>query len=108
MRAGLLSETIAIYAPYTGDTKFGKNNDTRYVPYIPSTRARVTNNKGTRTDENNEIFYSYNVTFTIRGYHKIDEYMRIRWKDKYYRILNIIPATSEINEIQIDTELVNE
>ena len=51
--------------------------------------------------------YSYNITFAIRGYHVIDEYMRIKWNGKYYRILNIIPD-KHLNEIKIDAELINE
>lgn len=108
MRAGLLSEVISIYQPYNRDTKYGKSTKTDYVPYISVTKARVLNQRGTRTNENNEILCSYTVTFIIRGYHKIDDYMRIKWKGKFYRILNIIPATTNYNEIQIDTELVNE
>lgn len=108
MRAGLLRETIAIYQPYNRDTKYGKSTKTDYVPYIASTRARVINNNGTRTNETNEIMLSYTVTFVIRGYHKIDDYMRILWKGRYYRILNIVPSTPEVNEIKIDTELVRE
>lgn len=108
MRAGLLTESISIYQPYNRDTKYGVSTKTDYVPYIDSTRARVLNERGTRTNENNEIIYAYTVTFIIRGYHKIDDYMRIKWKDKFYRILNIVPATAHYNEIQIETELVHD
>ena len=108
MRAGLLTETISIYKPYNRDSKFGASSKTDYVPYLNSTKARVTNQQGTRTNENGDIYYAYTVTFTIRGYHKIDEYMRIKWKDKFYRILNIIPSTASYNEIKIDAEIINE
>lgn len=108
MRAGLLSENISIWQPYTGDTSFGKSSKTDYIAYIPKTKARVTNQRGSRANQNDEIVYAYTVTFTIRGYHKIDERMRIKWQGRFYRILNIVPPTREINEYQIDTELVNE
>lgn len=108
MRAGLLSETISIYQPYNRDSKYGVSTKTAFVPFINSTRARIVNQKGTRTTENNEIIYAYTVTFSIRGYHKVEDYMRIKWKDKFYKILNIVPATSNYNEIQIETELVHE
>ena len=108
MVAGLLNEEIAILKPYTRDGKYGKSSKTDYIPYINTTRARVINQKGTRSNENNEIVYIYTVTFIIRGYHQVDDYMRIKWKNNYYRILNIVPATSSNNEIQIDTELVHE
>lgn len=108
MRAGLLTEVISIYQPYNRDTVYGSSTRTDYVPFINETRARVINNKGTRTEETGEIVYSYTVTFVIRGYHKVEDYMRIKWKGKFYRILNIIPTTQNYNEIQIDTELVHE
>lgn len=108
MRAGLFSEVISVYKPYVGNTAYGVSTKTDYIPCIAQTKARVINNKGSRTNENQEITYAYTVTFIIRGYHKIDDYMRIKWKGKFYRILNIIPPTREKNEYQIDTEIVNE
>lgn len=108
MRAGLLTETISIYQPYNRDTKYGKSTKTDYVPYIKETRARVINQRGSRTNENNEVLLAYTVTFIIRGYHKIDDYMRIKWKGNFYRILNIMLPTFNYNEIQIDAELVKE
>ena len=50
MRAGLLTESISIYQPYNRDTKYGVSTKTDYVPYIDSTRARVLNERGTRTN----------------------------------------------------------
>lgn len=108
MRAGLLTEIISFYSPYTGETKYGRASKQDYIPTIKETRARVLNQRGTRQNENNEMVYSYTVTFIVRGYHKIDEYMRIFWRGKFYRILNIMPPERDRNEYQIDTELVNE
>lgn len=108
MLAGLLTETISLYRPVKREDKFGKSTKIDYIPYIEKTRARVIDNKGTRTNENNEIIYVFNVTFVIRGYHKIDNYMRIKWKNNFYKIINISPATSHINEIQIEAQIINE
>ena len=108
MRAGLLSEKISIWQPHIDDTAFGTSSKTSYAVFIPETKARVTNQRGSRANQNDEIVYGYTVTFTIRGYHKIDERMRLKWQGRFYRILNIVPPTREINEYQIDTELVNE
>ena len=106
MIAGTLNENISIFRPSVGEGKYGPKK-TVYVPYIRKTRARVNWNSGARTNENNEIFYGYNVTFSIRSYHKVDDYMRIKWNGKFYRILNIIPD-KRLNELKIDTEVVNE
>jgi len=38
---------------------------------------------------NNEVIWSYQVNFTIRVYHQVNEKMRIIWKGKKYRILSI-------------------
>lgn len=108
MIAGTLTETISIWQPINRDTKYGASTKTDYAPYISSTRAKVTNNRGTRSNENGEIVYGYTLTFTIRGYHVIDDFMRIKWKGEFYRIINIFPATQSNNEIQIDAELVHE
>ena len=108
MRAGLLTEHISIYKPYNRDTQYGKSTKTDYIPYISDTKANVMNKRKTRTYENDEIDYPYTVTFKIRGYHKIDDYMRIKWKDNFYRIVNIFPPTFNYNEIQIDAEIVHE
>lgn len=107
MQAGLLSEHISILKPYTGDGVYGKSTKTEYVPYI-STRARVKSHSGSVVTQNNEVVTSFSVTFTIRSYHKVDGYMRIKWRGNDYRILNINPATRERNEIEITAEIVNE
>ena len=106
MIAGTLNEIISIYRPHVNEGKYGPKK-TVYVPYIKNTRARVDWNNGNRTDVNNEIFYAYVVQFTVRAYHVIDDYMRIKWNGKYYRILNIIPDNHG-QEIKIEAELVNE
>lgn len=106
MIAGTLNEIISVYRPSVVEGKYGPKK-TVYVPYIRKTKARVNWNNGARTNENNEIVYGYNIAFAIRGYHVIDEYMRIKWNCKYYRIINIIPD-KHLNEIKIDAELINE
>lgn len=107
MIAGTLEYNISIYKPVVEEGKYGPGK-TVYVPYIRKTRARVINNKGARQQENNEVIYDYTITFCIRSYHKIDEYMRIKYNGRFYRILNIIPPERRINQIQIDAQLINE
>lgn len=106
MNAGTLTEIISVFRPVVEEGKYGPKK-TVYVPYINKTKARIKWNNGARTNENNEILYSYNISFVVRGYHVIDEYMRIKWNNKMYRILNVIPD-KHLNEIKIDAELLTE
>lgn len=106
MIAGTLNEIISVYKPFVGDGKYGPAQ-TEYVPYIKDTRARVQWNNGSRLNSNDEVVYDYSVTFSVRYYHKIDEFMRIKWRNKFYRIMSIIPSRA-MNEQTIITQLVNE
>ena len=54
----------------------------------------------------NEIVNSYTVIFTVRNYHKIDEFMRVLWKGKLYRILSI-ENSREKQSLTINAELIN-
>ncbi|SKB43538.1 Phage head-tail joining protein [Macellibacteroides fermentans] len=54
-----------------------------------------------------EIVNTYNITFTVRNYHSINETMRIIWKGKYYRIISILPDKYK-QSTDIIGELINE
>ena len=49
---------------------------------------------------------TYTVIFTVRNYHKIDEFMRVLWKGKLYRILSI-ENSREKQSLTINAELIN-
>lgn len=105
MRAGLLKENIEIITPVVTKNKFGEQSqrwDSKY-----HTRARVIHNNGTRTNENGDIFYTSFKTLEIRYYVPIDDYDRVKWKNKVYRILNIEPDVDNNKKI-ITIELVND
>lgn len=105
MKAGQLTEKIAVLFPQIVTSEFGENSTEYIAKYI--TRAAVKINSQDRTNENNEIFYSTVVEFKIRDYNKIEDFDRIDWKGKQYRILSIIP-NKQYQEIQVITEVVNE
>ena len=106
MRAGLLNNIISVEKPEVISDEFGANS-LKWVQHIPKTRAKVTYSSGSRTNENNEITFAYEVVFTIRIYHKVDERMRIIWEGKKYRILSI-EEDRTLQQLTIKTELINE
>lgn len=106
MRAGLLNSVISVEKPEVVSDEFGANS-LKWVQHIPKTRAKVTYSSGSRVNENNEIIFAYEVIFTVRIYHQIDERMRIRWEGKNYRILSI-EEDRQLQQLNIKTELINE
>lgn len=105
MKAGLLTDKIQIYRPNIINTDFGDTHTEWELHY--TTRANVIYNSGSRTNENQEIFYPTNRTFVVRSYVPVNEPMRIKFEDKYYQIISIIPNKYYRNKT-IYTELVNE
>lgn len=105
MQAGILTETITIQQPSINQNGYGANSIV-WTDYI-RTKSAVTYNNGNRYNENNEIIFTYQVTFTIRIYHQLDERMRIVWNGNKYRILSIEPDKHQ-QKLVIKTELINE
>lgn len=106
MIAGRLSEKIDIQKLKIIKNDFGEVEAEEWIPVV-STRADVSYKSGGRVDENNELFFGYSVSFGIRYYHKIDEMDRIKWNDKYYRILSIEPD-KKLQRKLIHCELIND
>lgn len=104
-RAGLLNEIINILSPTYTINEFGEKVQTYSVTY--TTRARVDNNGGARNTENNEIFYAYQKTFTVRIYVPVTEFDLIEYQNKRYRIITI-DKRRDYNDMIIITELVND
>ena len=105
MNAGLLNEIIRILKPETIINEYGERKENFNVSYI--TRARVMNDSGSRSVENNEIVYGYSKTFNIRSYVPVNENCMIEWQNRTYRIITI-EKRREFNDIMVKTELVNE
>lgn len=104
-RAGLLTQIIEILSPTNTKNEFGEIIQEYKVTY--RTRAKVSNQSGNRTMENNEIFYMYNKTFQVRSYVPVKDRDLIRFKGNDYRILTIEDRKEEENDKIIYTELVN-
>lgn len=105
MKAGLLKERITVLESKNNTSEFGESKTSWFSKY--STRAFVKTTSQDRSTENNEIFFSTTVEFKIRFYHEINEWNRIQWNGKQYRILSIMP-NKDAQEINIITELINE
>lgn len=105
MIAGKLTERIEIYSPHIIVNDVGEKS-TEYV-LKNTTKANVIHNKGSRDIENDEIVYNYQKTFEVRIYVDVGEFDRIKWGNKYYRIL-YIDTNKELQKITIQTEVVNE
>ena len=104
MRAGVLTESIQILRLLQERNEFNEQFD-MYVPCC-MTRAEVTPLSGGRTDTNNEVFYEHTYRFVVRRYVDVDDFDRIMWKDKQYRVMNI-DDDKRLNQKIINAELVN-
>lgn len=58
---------------------------------VHSTRAKVEHSLGKRTIQNEEIFYDYSKTFTVRIYVDVLDTDRIKYGNKFYRVISIEP-----------------
>jgi len=105
MRAGLLKEQIEIITPEITTNDYGEQTTNWVTKY--TTRARLIHTNGSRVEYNNEIFYSHLKTFEVRDYVPVDDFDRIVWNDKQYRIIDIEPDEEKMKLI-IRVELVNE
>lgn len=105
MRSGLLTDKIAILEPKTEKNEYAEEIQTYALKCY--TRARVVHSGGKRDEHTNELDFIYNKTFEVYYYVNINDFDRICWADKYYRVLSVEPI-KEQNKKVILTELVNE
>lgn len=105
MQAGILNEIIEIYSPHVIKNDFGEQ--VMEYRFKNKTRARKVNKSGSRNLENHEIVYNYIKTFEVRIYVDVDNFDRIKYNDKFYRILDI-DTNREMQNITIQCELINE
>lgn len=89
MRAGLLDEKISIWRNNFTKNKYGEEEEGWFK--VCDTRACLRHDSGTRANLNNEILYTSIKTFQVRYYIDVDDFDRVEWKGKMYRILNIDP-----------------
>lgn len=105
MKAGVLNEVVEIYSPKVQKNKF--NEDFEEWEYKLKTRANVIHDSGSRDNDNGEIFYSHIKTLQLRHYVKIDSFDRVKWRDSFYRILDIEPNRQLMMQT-IKIELIND
>ena len=105
MIAGRLNEVVKIYNMESTVNDYGE----RIEDYVLSmtTRARVDFNSGNRTNENSEIVYNYQKTFSVRSYVPVTDTSHIEWQSKMYRVLSV-EKRREYNDIVVVAELINE
>ena len=105
MRAGLLKEQIEIITPQITTNDYGEQTTEWVSKY--QTRAKLVHTSGGRAEYNDEVFYAHVKTLEVRDYVPVDDFDRIVWNKKQYRILDIEPDTAQMKYI-IRVELVNE
>lgn len=105
MRAGLLSEIIERWRPFTTKNAVGASTtDWRLEDVL---RANVRHNNMNRGVQENEVFYDMTKTFIVRRYVEIEETDRIKFQGVFYRIISI-EDSREFNQKTIICERVNE
>lgn len=105
MRSGTLKYVIDIHEPRTDKDQYGATSTNWF--HIITTRADVIIDSGDKIIEAQEIISDYSVTFVVRGYHKINETMRITWNGRKYDIVSILPDVY-LQKLNISCRLVNE
>lgn len=105
MIAGQLTEVIEIHRPTITINEYGEQSTT-YILNC-TTRARQLHNSNSREQINDEIIYNHIHTLYVRNYVDVKEYDYIKWNDKLYKILSIIPNKQRM-ELEIKCELINE
>ena len=105
MRAGILNDVISIFRQVEVQSDYG-DIFTSYQ-FAHTTRASVEHSLGSRKIQNEEIFYDYSKTFTVRIYVDVQDTDRIKYGNKFYRVISIEPDTQQQKKL-ILTELVNE
>lgn len=103
--AGRFDEMIEVWQTYVTENDY--NEQVNEFNFKNRARAHVRYDSGQRLIENNEIFYSYVRTFEVRDYVDVNEFNRIKYKGKFYRILNIQPIKKD-RILIIQTELIND
>lgn len=105
MRAGLFTEPIEVLRAEITKNKFGEEISEWKTIY--KTRARVIHTSGSRNNYNDEIVYTYIKTLNVRYYIPVEDFDRIKWNSKIYRILDIEPSDDKSYKT-IKIELVND
>lgn len=105
MRAGQYNQIVDVLRKTIEE---GDYTDKEVWKPVYHTKAGVRHNAGGRNIENQEIFFTDTVDFTLRYYVDVQDEDHILWDGREYRILNIFRNfDSTFREINIKTELIN-
>lgn len=104
-RAGLLNQIIEIYEVKWVKDDYG--NQVEKLELRTTTRANLLPYHGSRTTENDEIVHNYSKTFKVRYYVPCEDYDKILFENKWYRVLSI-ESSREYQEKIINTEIIND
>lgn len=109
MRAGLLTQKIAIWKGETTVTGTGAKRSSWVNVFGEgkSLNARVTYGHQNMARKDGNFVLTSAITFTMRYYSTVNEYMRVYWDGRKYRI-NAIRRFPERGEMQIDGDLIDE
>ena len=105
MNSALLKHPIEIYALVTTKTQYGTIK-TEYTKKY-DTRSHIIFNSENQVISEGEIFYPINRTFVVRSYVPVTETDRIKWDNKWWKILSI-NKNDYYGNIEIMTTIVNE
>ena len=105
MQAGLFNKPITIFEPIDSINEYGERTTEWEWHY--GTRAGVSYSSSNREFVNQEEFFSYTVTFTVRSYVPVTERDQIEFRGKRFRILTIEERELQ-NDKLIRAELINE
>lgn len=103
MKAADLKERIKIYGLRVTATVYGDTHNEYDFKY--SCRARVNYASGSRTVDNDAIFYSVDREFIVRSYVPVCDTDIIVWNDTNWRVLSI-DHSKQYNDIIIRTEKI--
>lgn len=106
MEAGKLNQRVEFWSLHQSEDVYGHREDDYELSF--STKASIKYNNGNRLIENQEIFFDNTLTFKIRSYCPVQDTDRIKYRNKWYRILFVNDEYNNRREKIITAELINE
>lgn len=105
MNSALLKHEIEIYEMVTQPTQYGNIKPTYRLKY--TTKAHVIFNSESQVVSEGEILYPINRMFVVRSYVPVVETDRIKYENKWYKILSI-NKNDYYQNTEIQTTSVNQ
>lgn len=104
-----MNKTISIWKSTQTVSKTGARKSTwaNALGDGVTVHARVTYGRQQMQDKDGNYVLTSSVTFSVRYIPSMNEYMRIQWEDRKYRV-KAIQRFPERGEMQIEGELIDE